>query len=399
MENFKKNIGKITINNNCTGCRMCEQLCPKRAIQIVENKEGFLEPRINESKCVNCGLCLKMCPQNHNNLSREPIMCYAAKNKDIEQLKIGSSGSIFKIIADYIIDNCGVVYGAAFDENLELNTIRVVKKEDVLSLTGSKYVQSNTNNTFKFAKKDLDENRLVLFTGTPCQIAGLKSYLNKEYENLITIDLVCHGVPSPKLFREYIKYLQKKYNSKIKKYYFRNKEKNGWGYNIKIILENGKVLFKSAVLDCYYKSFMNSIDYRESCYKCKYANINRIGDITLADYWGIKKEHPKMQSDYGVSAILINTIKGENIFNKINNKIEFIQSNIQKIKRENINLNHSVRRPQVRDNIYEGLGNKKFERYIKENLKFKMQLKDILKTIIPLKVKKWIKNILGENVQ
>lgn len=390
----EKNISRLVLHNDCTGCRMCEQICPKSAIGMIENNEGFLEPQIDKSKCINCGLCLKKCPQYNNNLGNTPIKCYAGKNKNIEQLKIGSSGSIFKIIADYVIDNSGAVYGAAFNENLDLNTIRVVNKNDLIKLTGSKYIQCNTNKTFKTVKDDLQSEKFVLYTGTPCQIAGLKSYLNVEYDKLITIDLVCHGVPSHKLFNEYIKYLEKKYNSKVINYNFRCKEKNGWGLNSKVILKNGEVKYINSNLDCYYKSFLDAKTYREVCYNCKYANINRVGDITLADYWGIQKVHPNFDPDLGASAIMINTKKGEYVFKNIKNKVEFIETDIQKIALQNKNLIKPSDRPQVRDFVYNDLCKKDFKIYIKENLKFNKKLKDIVKNIIPVRIKKIIKKCI-----
>lgn len=372
-------------------------MCPKGAISIKRNSEGFIEPLIDKEKCINCGICLKKCPQVDEALKRnKPIKCYAAKNKENEKLKNGSSGSIFSVIADYVLNNRGVVYGVAFNDNLNLNTIRITNKKDLIDLMGSKYIQSNTRDTFSLVKKDLKKDLLVLYVGTPCQIAGLKNFLGEEYEKLITIDLVCHGVPSEKLFKKYIESIEKKYKSKVKNYYFRNKEKNGWGLNTKIILENGKKLYVSANLDPYYKSFLEGKTYREACYNCKYANTSRVGDITLADFWGIRKEHPDFNTNLGVSAILVNTKKGIEIFNKLESKIEFIETSIDKISNENKNLIRPTKRPNIRTNVYENLDNINFEKYAKEKLKFKRELKDIIKNAVPHRIKKIIKHtILG----
>ena len=364
-------------------------MCPKGAISIKRNSEGFIEPLIDKEKCINCGICLKKCPQVDEALKRnKPIKCYAAKNKENEKLKNGSSGSIFSVIADYVLNNRGVVYGVAFNDNLNLNTIRITNKKDLIDLMGSKYIQSNTRDTFSLVKKDLKKDLLVLYVGTPCQIAGLKNFLGEEYEKLITIDLVCHGVPSEKLFKKYIESIEKKYKSKVKNYYFRNKEKNGWGLNTKIILENGKKLYVSANLDPYYKSFLEGKTYREACYNCKYANTSRVGDITLADFWGIRKEHPDFNTNLGVSAILVNTKKGIEIFNKLESKIEFIETSIDKISNENKNLIRPTKRPNIRTNVYENLDNINFEKYAKEKLKFKRELKDIIKNAVPHRIKK-----------
>lgn len=390
MEN---NITSIGIHKNCTGCRMCEQVCPKGAIEIKENEEGFMEPVINKEKCINCGICLKRCPQANKIEKNEPIKCYAAKNKNIDDLKKGSSGSIFKILAEHVIKDAGTVYGAAFNENMDLNTIRVENINEIEKLMGSKYVQCNTNNTFTLVKKDLEDGKKVLYAGTPCQIAGLKSYLNKEYDNLLTVDLICHGVPSPKLFRKYIKNLEKKNRSKVKQYYFKNKEKNGWGSNGKVIFNNGKEKYISSTLDQYYKAFLESKISREACYNCKYANTSRIGDITLGDYWGIQRQHPEFYTDLGVSAVLINTKKGLEAFNCIKNDIEYIESQIEKISKENMNLIRPVDRKKIRNDVYKDIDTMEFNEYAKKRLKIKKRPKDIVKNMVPYKIKKILKKV------
>lgn len=392
MEN---NINSIGIKKKCTGCRMCEQICPKGAIKISENKEGFLEPIVDKKKCINCGLCLRRCPQHNDIINRNvPIKCYAAKNKNKIELINGSSGSIFAIIANYVLESNGEVYGATFQKDLKVKTTMANDKEKLNELMGSKYIQSDTNSTFKQVKLSLEKNVLVLYVGTPCQIAGLKSFLNKEYENLITIDLVCHGVPSNKLFQKYIQSIEKKFNSKIEQYYFRNKEKNGWGLNIKIKFENGKTKYSKANLDPYFKTFLDGKTYREVCYNCKYANLNRVGDITLADFWGIEKEHPDFNSDLGASAVLINSKKGKDIFEEVRNNLFTKETNISKIIKENRNLTMPTRRPNIRSQIYTNIDNMDFKEYVSKNLNYKKNVKDILKNMVPFKVKNIIKKIV-----
>lgn len=387
MENIS-----ILDKKNCTGCRMCEQICPVNAIEMVENKEGFLEPKVIEEKCINCGLCAKRCPQLNNiHEKEEKAKAYAAKNRNLSELKQSSSGGLFSIFANYIIENNGAVYGCAFNKEFKAEHIRVDNKEDLNKLRGSKYVQSNTKNTFKQVKEDLQNNQLVLYTGTPCQIAGLKSFLGKDYDNLLTIDLICHGVPSQKLFSKYLEFLESKYKSKILEYEFRSKEKNTWGLNLKIRFENGKVKYIPARLDPYYKSFLNGDTYRESCYNCKYASINRIGDITLADYWGIEKEHPDFYDEKGVSAIIVSSKKGQEFFEKIKNNIDFIESTIEKLMNKNDNLKFSTERNNIRDEVYSNLDEKDFGKYMKEDLKFKKDKKEIVKNFIPVGIKRILK--------
>ena len=224
------NIDILNKHYKCCGCRACEQVCPKNAIKIIENEEGFWEPKVDYKLCVNCGICTKTCPQlnrrEENNFSQ---LAYAVKNKNLEERKMSSSGGVFSLLAKYVLEKKGSVYGVAFNSNLEAEHIRITSPNDLYKLRGSKYVQSNTNNSYSKVKKDLENNLLVLYSGTSCQIEGLKRYLNKEYENLFTIDLVCHGVPSQKLFKKYLNYLEEKYNSKVIDYKFRAKERKRMG--------------------------------------------------------------------------------------------------------------------------------------------------------------------------
>ena len=380
------NISKLN-KNKCTGCRMCEQLCPVNAIDMVENKEGFIEPRLNESKCINCGVCAKRCPQlndinfYNDHLSNEEV--YAAKNKNRDEQLVSSSGGIFSVIANYVLENNGVVYGATFNDKMEVEHIGINNKNDIEKLRQSKYVQSNTRNTFKEVKTNLNNAKLVLYTGTPCQIAGLKSFLENEYDNLITVDIVCHGVPSPKLFKKYIKWLEDKNKSKIKKYEFRNKQKFEWGG-----------LRGKNTLDPYYKTFLNALNYREVCYNCKYANEKRISDITIADYWGVNKEHPEFFDEKGVSAVFINSNKGKKYFEKVKENIVTIETTKDKVSKQNLNLKKPSERKEIRDKIYKDIDEMSFEEYMNTRLCFKKELKDIVKSKIPPVIKKKIKKIL-----
>ena len=390
-----KNI--LALNKkHCTGCRMCEQICPVSAIKMIENSEGFIEPYLDKAKCIDCGLCANRCPQlnnvKYNKLNK--IKTYAAKNKNVSEQKASSSGGIFSAIANYILENNGVVYGSAFNKEIVVEHIRIVNKEELNKLRGSKYVQSNTKHTFKEVKADLESHKMVLYSGTPCQIAGLKAFLGKEYEKIYTVDFVCHGVPSPKLFFKYIKWLEEKNKSKIKNYEFRNKEKNGWGLTAKVTFENGKVKYINSNLDSYYKSFLEGKTYRECCYSCKYSNTDRVSDITLADYWGIENEHPEFYDEKGVSAILVNTIKGKEIINNIKDSIQLEDTTLEKILNKNKNLKSPTQRKKEREDIYKNIENMDFVTYIKNNLKYKRKIKDIIKSIIPGSIKKKMKKIM-----
>lgn len=377
FKDVKNNINKLNIKLECAGCRMCEQICPKNAIKMEEDEYGFLSPVVNEKLCINCGLCIKKCPQR-NNVERniENQTAYAAKIKDVEVLKQSSSGGLFSVFAKDCIENNGKVYGAAFDKDFNVVHIGVDNLESLEKLRGSKYVQSNTMSTYSEVKQDLESGKRVLYSGNACQIAGLKNFLGKDYENLLTIDIVCHGVPSPRLFKKYRDYIENKYNGKIQEFSFRSKEKKGWGKNLKIKIDNGKVIRKFVNVDPYYKAFSNGDVCRECCYNCKYANSNRVGDITLADYWGLYKEHPEFYDKNGVSAVIINTENGRKAWEKLKENLEYLETDINAVKKYNKNLVEPTCRKKSRDYIYCGLNEKDFKKFYKENLKFKKTLKD-----------------------
>lgn len=389
----------ILDKKNCTGCRMCEQICPVNAIEIKENIEGFIEPYIDKNKCTNCGLCGARCPQlnevkNYSKLKE--VKSYAAKNKNEEEQMESSSGGIFSVIANYVLENGGIVYGASFNDELEVEHIGIESKEKLYKLRGSKYVQSDTKNTYKEVKENLEKGKMVLYSGTPCQIAGLNNYLVKKYENLITIDIVCHGVPSKKIYKKYLKWLEKNNKSKIEKYSFRDKQKFPWGgaLGATVNFENGKKKYINSSLDPYYKSFLNSVNYREACYNCKYANQNRVGDITLMDYWGVEKIYPEFMDEKGVSAILINTEKGQNILDILKEKMYMLETSVDLIARRNQNLKEPSTRTPIRENAYKDIDKLEFNEYAKNSLQFKKDKIDIIKGIIPKSIKKQIKKII-----
>lgn len=382
MDNNKiNNIYKMSLDKECTGCRTCEKICPKHAINMKENEEGFLIPKIDKKKCINCGKCLNICPQLNNvDINIENQKAFAATLKNQEVLMKSSSGGVFSSIAENCLKNNGKVYGAIFDNEFNVIHVGINNLNELDKLRGSKYVQSNTLDTYNEVKQDLINNIKVIYSGTPCQIAGLKKFLNKDYDNLLTIDLVCHGVPSPKIFNKYKDYLERKFSSKIKTFSFRDKEKRGWGVNLKISFENGKELRKFGFLDPYYKTFLEGALFRNCCYNCKYANTNRVGDITLADFWGLLSEYPEFYNKNGVSAVIINSKKGFKAFNNIKENLEFIGVELNKIKKHNQNLEGPSTLNNIRKSIYKDIDKKDFKKIYKENFKFRKNLKAIIRS-------------------
>ena len=379
--------------NKCTGCRCCEKVCPVNAIQMIENKEGFIEPRIIEEKCINCGLCFKRCPQLHDVYIKnklENIKILAAKSKDINNQKSSSSGGIFSVLATYILKQEGIVYGCAFNSELIAEHIRISNTSEIYKLKGSKYVQSNTKNTFSLCKQDLENNKKVLYSGTPCQIAGLKSFLGKEYDKLITVDLLCHGVPSPMLLKKYIQFLEEKNNAKIINIEFRNKEKAYWGlgYKIKVTFENNKTKFFNGDEDIYTNAFTQGSTLREACYNCGYTNLCRQGDITLGDFWGVEKTYPKLYDKNGISLLLVNTDKGNKIIELLNNSLYTYHIEYNKIEKYTDTLKFSCNRKEKRNTIYSDLESMQIQNVLKNNKIIKKKIKNSIPYFIRLIIRK-----------
>lgn len=382
----------MQLGKSCCGCSGCEQICPKNCISMKPDSEGFLYPEVDESICIECGICIKHCPIL-TDVSRCNIpKVYAAKYKDRGSTFKSTSGGLFIPIAKSVLSMGGVVFGCAYDENLVAKHIKVETEDELYRLQSSKYVQSDTRGIYKQVKTELQNGKEVLFSGTGCQAAGLRSFLGKDYGNLLITDIVCHGVPSPKLFKNYIDYMGKNLGGTLTSYNFRSKEKRGWDLYYKA--ENGqKSKSDYGFFDPYYSAFLYCKTYRESCYECKFANKNRVSDITLADYWGIQKFHPEFFDENGVSLVLVNTEKGKKYLEKIKDKLEIIESDYNKASVMNANLVHPSKRPSCRDSIYDGFDCGNFETYAKTKLAFKINPKTKIKKMIPLGVKRFLRKL------
>ena len=349
----------------CCGCTACEQVCAKGAISMVQDNEGFSYPVIDKDLCVNCGLCEKVCafsqPQYAN--STLPAV-YATYLKETEERKKSSSGGIFYAIAKWILTQGGIVYGATFDNDLQLSHIGVENLNDLEKLRGSKYLQSAMGNTYKEVREQLKHGRWVYFTGTGCQVAGLKAYLRKEFPTLITSDLVCHGTPSQKLFDKHIEYLGKKVNGIITNYNFRNNKQ--WGVNeIYTYKKDNNYRYKNTghfALSPYLFQFMYAYSYRYSCYNCKYTQIPRQGDITLADYWGVKEFFPQIDAKSGVSLVLANNEQGNNVWEQIKDGLVYYESCVEHGAKNNGNLIKKTIEPEIRKGIYERIEREGYEK-------------------------------------
>lgn len=339
----------------CSGCRACEQICPVSAISMVEDQEGFLYPEVDKEKCINCEKCIVTCRRIENQGPNKIRECYALKNKSDDIRKKSSSGGVFYELARVILELDGDVYGVAFDDEYQAMQKKITRVEDVPQLMGSKYVQSNTGNTFSEAKSSLENGKWVLYSGTPCQIAGLKSYLEKEYEKLLCVSVICHGVPSPMVWRRYVSYLKGRFGeTNINSIIFRDKS-TGWkAYSLKVQFEENTYItdFRN---DLYGDAFLKNVILRPSCYRCRAKGEYQQADIILGDYWGIEKVHPKFEDTIGISAVILNSLKGKVFFEKIKQNFLCKESRYECIEKNQPTLEHSVRKSAYRDKFFESL--------------------------------------------
>ncbi len=313
---------KINRLEKCCGCTACAQACPKQCITLQQGKDGFVYPVVDETSCVECGQCKAVCPILHHDKGNVPVTVLAEKNKDEQIRSTSSSGGVFYELAKSFVHNGGVVYGCALDDEMVARHIRVDTEQELVKLQGSKYVQSDMGRTMSDIKQLLDSGKRVLFSGTPCQTAGLRNYLKNDYENLFVIDVLCHGVPSPKLFADYLKLLSEKFGGKPVSVNFRNKQRGWKRLYMEVRFDNGKRHYIYSGYDRYEGMFLNNISLRPSCYECKFTSASRYGDITLGDFWGIGKLYPEWDDDRGISVVMLNTPKGIEAYKQIEDKFE-----------------------------------------------------------------------------
>lgn len=393
----------------CTGCHSCEQVCPKGAIWMQENSEGFLYPSVKEDTCIQCGLCIKKCPKlsDKKTVNARPS-AFAVWLKDETRLCQSTSGGAFAGFAEEVLRNDGIVFGAAYDKTLSVRHISVNSTKELWRLKGSKYVESNVGSTFGEVKDLLEDGVRVLYSGTPCQVAGLKFFLCKEYSNLLTIDLICHGVPSRKLFSKWLEWKGKKTGGEIIYCGFRDKDVGG------SLCLDGRLKTKTKTktkiihsrLDPYYASFIRCETYRESCYSCPYASItHRYADISIGDFHELRRIPKYADKPYnlknGVSLILIHTEKGRLFFESVKDNFNGFQVEIEDFIDIKSNVKHPSPRPEVRNYIYEGINETNayrfFGRFKEAKVLYPIQfyskkyLGRILSAIIPKSIKEVIK--------
>lgn len=312
------NTISIIKKEDCCGCTACFASCPENSIKMIPDYEGFLYPEINNSKCINCGICYDVCLNVNFNSENQNI--FACSSKDDSLRLKSSSGGVFSAISKYVFSKNGGVCAVGYSEDYKECLHKIVTNEKELDdLRRAKFVQSIKHNIFNEVKNFLESNRLLLFCGTPCEVGGLKQFLNKEYSNLITCDLICGCVSSPDVYRRYIDFLIKKYDSKVTGVNFKDKRLGWRGKAIAVSFENGLEYYNSILDDDYCVSFHSRYNIRPSCFNCKYRNLERVSDITLGDFWGIEKYNEKLDDNKGLSFVLTNSINGYNIIKAIDN--------------------------------------------------------------------------------
>lgn len=382
---------------NCYGCTACANICPKGAITMVEDEEGFTYPKIDEEKCIKCGLCENTCIyKNEKIVDKNKLRkVYAIYSNNNDVRKNSTSGGAFTGLYTNVINNGGYVVGVKYDD--EMNAIYDIANtlEECEKFRGSKYVRANNDRIYPKIKEKLETGKPVLVTGTPCFVAGLKAYLNKDYKNLTTMDMICHGTPSQKILKKYIEELEEQYNSKIKDLKFRDKA-NGWQTaTMRIEFENGKVISKLLKQNSYGSAFLKSLTYRPCCYNCEFVKDNTMGDITVGDFWATRVKYQDMDDNKGISMVIINTEKGKEAFEAI--KADYTCT---EIPYEDAFLGNHVRPVDIkteRQMIFEELDNnsvsKVLSKYAKKakTPKKKKGLKSKIKKVVPKPVKKVLK--------
>lgn len=366
---------RITEKNICTGCNACANICPKKCISMKADAEGFRYPEVNSNICIDCGLCEKACPVKHEPVLHNHIAtkAYAAYHLNENIRMKSSSGGMFSQIAEWVIRQNGVVFGAAFaDDFKSVHHVCVDSLSELEKLRGSKYVQSDTEDTYLQAKKYLDSGRLVLYTGTPCQIGGLYSFLQKDYDNLYTQDLICHGVPSPMVWGKYVGEREKAAASKTQRMNFRYKKYSWNSYAVLFEFSNNTAYEKHHQDDAFMRVFLSNACLRPSCHTCSFKTIARQSDMTLADFWGIQNVLPEMDDDKGTSLLLVHSAKGEQLFEQVSKGITEKEVPLEVVERYNSAVSSSAschkNRNQFLKSVQKNSVEKMARRYCKTSL-------------------------------
>lgn len=387
-------------SEECCGCRACANICPKNAISFKEDKYGFLFPEIDESLCVECGRCKTVCAfqNSEKEYRRTPVKGYAAVLKDMKRIKQSASGGVFWSVAEWVIGKGGCVFGVVWDS--EMNPVHTCAEtmEQLAPMQGSKYVQSNVGNSYKQVAEELAKDRWVLFTGTPCQVAALRHYLgNKNSEKLIAIDIVCHGVPNNAFFHSMLNSLERRYDGKIVDFHFRHKRPDWLNSCLWVKFQKGRKYFTKNVFNVetpYFTMFNKKNQCcRQSCSVCKYATLQRVGDMTMGDFWGYEKVGINLEYKMGLSCLLVNNVKLLPILDELNLAIQEVP--IESITVVNGQLKHPYYKDEKWNIVMDAFANGEYEKleadYRKRNEKLLKRVQ--LHKLLPPKLLRVIRKV------
>ena len=347
-------IDRVT---TCTGCMMCLSSCPVNAISVKDDILRGKVPWIDYSECIECDRCIRICPEVNDDEKKKTGKVYAAFNKKNDAYMRASSGGVFACLAEYVISQGGIVVGAAWTNNKNVEHIIIDNLKDINLLQKSKYLQSSISKTiFLQIENALKSNRLVLFSGTPCQVAGMKRYKKKYEDKLVLLDIVCHGVIPGRVFETYIDYLENRYNIDILSFDFRHKDRRMGQYLNKITYKKKNTMrlceyIGTWNMSSYFYTFMMGYMYRESCYQCKYSTKERVGDITLGDFWGIKAIRPELHRRHGLSLVIVNNELGNRVMTNIMKSIEVHEINDERALADNPQLSHPCTKPNDNEQL------------------------------------------------
>ena len=376
---------KLCEQEKCVGCFACMNICPKGAVSIGYNDLDKTIPVIDDSKCINCGLCQSVCPVIQETEFKEPQKCYAAWTRIDDDKKSCASGGIATALYRTVMEEGGAVFGCAFDDELNLN-IRMAESENDLEIfKGSKYVQSCTDFSYKVVKEQLENDKKVLYVGSPCQIDGLLHYLRKPYDNLYTVDIICHGVPPIKYLQDYLHGLFP--DKKLENIAFRGER----DFELCIDSDNERIYQKHSYLDLYYHGFLKGMMFRDNCFNCSYAQKNRVSDMTIGDFWELDKSSLEEKYYGNVSVILTNSTKGEELLNMAKEKIHFEKRSIAEALKGNDQLNHPFERPKDRDKFEKNYNKGIAEALRSTSIGSDVRLSELKNCKVAMAVKKIIK--------
>ena len=311
----------VDIGLACVGCHACQVACPHNAISMTADSSGFLYPVVDLEECTECGRCKRACPVLNPPPANSLPEAYACIARDDALREVSSSGGVFGLLGQQVVDAGGVVFGAVLDESLEVVHDGAESDESLSLLRRSKYVQSRMGDTYRRVRNALKSDRKVLFSGTPCQVAGLKSYLGRDYDQLLCVDIVCHGVPSPRVWRRYLEYLEGLYQAKAVTAAFRRKDEGWRKFSLAVGFDSGAEHRMTLREDPFLRAFLSDVCLRPSCYKCRFKGLERAADITLADFWGVEGVVPEMDDDRGTSLVLLHSEAGHQAFERVRSAI------------------------------------------------------------------------------